>query len=570
MNNEHVCRGGFKTRPCTRIRGGFLPAIRKNRIAGFLLGDYNRDKSCSRIVCYRFLAAFMVLFLPPLYTSPEGGGNKGRLSLPLWEGDGSAYAFETKSAQFSIDLMAFANGGGSSSSAGNRLSFAVIGEGYVAVAGARSSQYRLILGMGNLLSAFNREKDARPWIADLTARTGLLGELIPQAVWQKDDDPYFSWNMALSAETSWIQGFSYALDNQPAGGITTRDTHCQFPEHSIPSGRHVFYVMPVDIRDQLQPLSALSFEIWVDTAVPAASEMLPAAGFLLADNHAVVQCRVRDAESGIAAGLTQFSLNNHTAGFSYNNDTGLLTLSSGTILQEGKNTALVKAFDNVGNSITQGWEFTVDTQPPAGSIRINNDAAAVYSAYVALNLNARDAVSAVTSVFISNDGLFDTEMTQPYAYKPLIENWKLAEADVDGEKNVFVRFRDAAGNISPSYSAHIMLRRRTPDTRILAGPDAVTEKTAVEFRFEATKPGCLFSYTTDGREWTAWTVETRAAFENLAPGNHVFQVKSGLDLNGDREITAEEEDLSPAQWVWTVRTAGTPEELREKILFWKR
>jgi hypothetical protein len=74
----------------------------------------------------------------------------------------------------------------------------------------------------------------------------------------------------------------------------------------------------------------------------------------------------------------------------------------------------------------------------------------------------------------------------------------------------------------------------------------------------------------DALEWSQWSAASAASFTGLSEGNHYFYVKSAFDLNGDGKFTIDEEDATPAQWVWNIKTKGKIEELPRKTLFWRR
>jgi hypothetical protein len=81
-------------------------------------------------------------------------------------------------------------------------------------------------------------------------------------------------------------------------------------------------------------------------------------------------------------------------------------------------------------------------------VLINNGQELTHSAYVFINIEVKDAVSGIKNVYISNDGVFDTELTHPYPYSavsPFISNWLVVQPDLDGIKTVYVKFEDMAG-----------------------------------------------------------------------------------------------------------------------------
>ncbi|MBU1125474.1 MAG: hypothetical protein KKC84_05580 [Candidatus Omnitrophica bacterium] len=500
---------------------------------------------------------------------------------PVW-------GFELSSVTFRISGITFFSGSGSSSSSGNSMQTSSIGEGLVTAGGitnsgtidgtgvtgetveeeAQSTQMAMWVGQTYVIAPW-LEPGAMKLISGLKARTDILGPAIPEATWQKDNDPYFYWLIIIEPAT-FITGFSISLDTYPDETIDTMDAVYQFPAESISSGEHIFYVLPFVPGNMAKPESLLQFALWVDTDPPNISQLVPASGEVLTNNTFTVSCGMDDQDSGLDIGATVLTINEQQVAYTYMPETKTLTYVPASAYQDGKVSILLKAFDVMGNSIAKAWDVVVDTEPPAGSILLNNGEDTTHSAYVSIAINVQDGVSGVKSMYISNDGIFDTELQHPYSYKAVITGWLVNEPDLDGKKTVYLKFEDEAGNFSASIKDDIVLRLLTPDTRIISGPSTSTQETTAEFTFEATKENCLFSYRFDNLEWSEWRLEQAAQTSGLAGGNHYFYVKSAYDLNGDEEITIDEEDATPAHWSWTVQTQAEGEGAEDKILFWKR
>jgi len=94
---------------------------------------------------------------------------------------------------------------------------------------------------------------------------------------------------------------------------------------------------------------------------------------------------------------------------------------------------------------------TVIDLPPSGSVLINNGDATTTSTSVTLTLSAIDAESTVDQMRFSNDGTA-WSTPEPFAIE---KSWTLS--DGDGEKTVYVRFRDSAGHWSAFFSDIITL-----------------------------------------------------------------------------------------------------------------
>lgn len=87
---------------------------------------------------------------------------------------------------------------------------------------------------------------------------------------------------------------------------------------------------------------------------------------------------------------------------------------------------------------------------PKGSIVINNGVSSTDFSFVNLSLSASDAGSSVTQMEISNDSSFGSAAWVPFTANAV---WNLTSGG--GQKTVYVRFEDALGNVSNTYSASI-------------------------------------------------------------------------------------------------------------------
>ena len=106
-------------------------------------------------------------------------------------------------------------------------------------------------------------------------------------------------------------------------------------------------------------------------------------------------------------------------------------------------------------TITYDYSGTlVDTTPPTGTVSINNGATTANSAYVTLNLASVDAESGMgpgALMIFSNDNI---HWSEPEAYAAT-KAWVIMPGN--GNKTVYVKYQDAAGNWSPPYSDTINL-----------------------------------------------------------------------------------------------------------------
>jgi hypothetical protein len=178
-------------------------------------------------------------------------------------------------------------------------------------------------------------------------------------------------------------------------------------------------------------------------------------------------------------------------------DSSLTTSHSVTITGLSSNTTYnfrVRSKDAAGNeAVSTNYTFTTsapaDTVAPSGSITINGGADYTNITSVTLDLSATD-VSGVTEMIISNDGVFDTEIPEPYATS---KTWTLTAGD--GKKTVYVKFKDSAGNWSSAYSDAITLDSSAPTTT--ASPGGGLYNSAISVTLTPDETAAIY-YTLDG------------------------------------------------------------------------
>lgn len=151
------------------------------------------------------------------------------------------------------------------------------------------------------------------------------------------------------------------------------------------------------------------------------------------------------------------------------------SISWGLPAGDGPKTVYVRFRDAAGNiSDTAQASIKLDTDAPAGEISINGGAAWATSPDVSLQFTnvSSDAVGMQVSMDNTN---------WPGAWSPIapVVQWSLSAGD--GEKKVYVRFKDAAGNIGQPDEAWIKLDT-TPPTGAVAvnnGAEWTTSRDAV-------------------------------------------------------------------------------------------
>ena len=109
-----------------------------------------------------------------------------------------------------------------------------------------------------------------------------------------------------------------------------------------------------------------------------------------------------------------------------------------------------------------------DATAPAGSVTINDGATYATASQVTLHLLATDQGSGVTRMQFSSDGaVWDSPV-------PFAETAPYSLPTGDGERAVYVRFSDGAGNVSDAVSDAIIVDATPPDVTISTPTDDAT------------------------------------------------------------------------------------------------
>lgn len=199
--------------------------------------------------------------------------------------------------------------------------------------------------------------------------------------------------------------------------------------------------------------------VYNDTTEPTVPVVVDEGRFTNKNSQLYTSWNASDAESGILE--YQYRIVTGTSVVRDWTSTGRFNYvtAGGLSLAEGRKYYIqVKAKNGAGlwsrgAGITDG--ITVDTIKPTGSIKINNNSPYAYNRNVILNLAATDSGSGMASgaqmCFSDEDG---TRWSTPERYAAN-KNWVLSGDS--GEKKVYVKFKDVAGNWSSVYWDSIIL-----------------------------------------------------------------------------------------------------------------
>lgn len=139
------------------------------------------------------------------------------------------------------------------------------------------------------------------------------------------------------------------------------------------------------------------------------------------------------------------------------------------------------------------WEYpaglVVDRTAPTGTVTINDGAAYANQPRVSLTLTGADALSGVTQMRFSADGVSwePADWAAAPAFATDYSNYVLSPGE--GERMVYVQLRDAAGNVSTDeISDAITVDQTEPEiTGLLAAPNQAKEGDTVQLMFSVSE-----------------------------------------------------------------------------------
>jgi len=225
--------------------------------------------------------------------------------------------------------------------------------------------------------------------------------------------------------------------------------------------------------------------IILDTTPPTGTISINDGDVYTSTTSVTLTLSASDAHSGVSK--MEFS----NDGVTWSSEEDYATSKSWTLTTgDGTKTVYVRHKDNAGNwsgpiSDTIILDTTPDSDPPTGTISINNGDIYTSTTSVTLTLSASDPGSGVSKMKFSNDGVvFSSE--EDYATS---KAWALTTNE--GTKVVYVRYKDNADNWSglTSISDTIILDTTPPTGTISINSGAVyTSTTSVTLTLSASDP----------------------------------------------------------------------------------
>ena len=249
--------------------------------------------------------------------------------------------------------------------------------------------------------------------------------------------------------------------------------------------------------------ASYSFSILADTVIPTGSINVNSSALYTASQTVTLNLSGTDTSSGISTMSFSSDNINWTEPVAYATSK-TFTLPAG----DGAKTVYVKYYDKAGNvSAVYSKSILLDTVQPTGAIDINSGAVYATSASVTLNLSGTDAGSGIAKMSFSTN---NTTWTTPETYAA---SKKLTLPSGDGNKTVYVKYYDKAGNVSAVYSKSIVLDTLPPVGTIKVNGGAIyINQAAVTLDLSASDVGSGLSqmcFSTNGTTWT--TAEDYAA-----------------------------------------------------------
>jgi hypothetical protein len=196
--------------------------------------------------------------------------------------------------------------------------------------------------------------------------------------------------------------------------------------------------------------STYSDTIMLSTVVPTCSIVVNGGDAYTISTSVMLYLTYTDAFSGVS----QVRYSNDGVWDTEDWDAPAITKLWSLTSEDGMKTVYYQVKNNVGLlSLTYSDSITLSTTFPTGSVVINNGDDSTSSVSVTLGLTYLDAISGVSQVRYSNDGVWDTENWETPA---TIRAWSLTSGDET--KTVYYQVKNNAGLTSITYSDTIILK----------------------------------------------------------------------------------------------------------------
>ncbi len=322
--------------------------------------------------------------------------------------------------------------------------------------------------------------------------------------------------LAISATDDLSGVLEMRVGNTSPG--STWEAYATSKTWNLASGADGTRTVVLEFRDRSGNVSASATDtIGVDTTPPAGTVSVQ--GGAAAVNGTAVTLALSASETVTGSGVTDMRFSND--GTTWGAWTGVAATADWSLVEgEGTKTVRAQFRDAVGNVSSSATDSIVlDLTAPSGSVVVNGDAAWTSTTSVTLSTSASDALSGVTDMRFSNDGV-SWGAWIPYA---AAAGWTLPSGD--GSRTVHAQFRDGAGNVSSPGTDSIGRDGTAPSGSItLAGGAAYATGTLVDVELSASDAlsGVVEMRFRNGTgAWGAWAPYAPAATRTIPAGDGV-------------------------------------------------
>ncbi|MGQ9583637.1 MAG: fibronectin type III domain-containing protein, partial [Thermoplasmatota archaeon] len=283
-----------------------------------------------------------------------------------------------------------------------------------------------------------------------------------------------------------------------------------------------------------------SDSIFLDRVVPSSLSVLINSGAEFSAS-ADVSLKLAASDPEPASGLWRMSLSNDGVSWSEWSDwkeeaSWSLTSGAGGSDADGQRSVVLRVMDRAGNiGGPERDTIFLDRRPPEGlSIVINDGAEYTAAATVSLAIYATDPdpASQLSEMTLANA---ESSLGSWEDFASSKGGWSLTAgaggADADGEKAVYLKVRDRAGNVGGPVKDTIFLDRAKPDKLGIAinGAAAYTTSTAVTLSLTADDPEpasgvYAMQFSSDGATWSDWEAFSASKAYTLPIGDGIKTV----------------------------------------------
>ncbi len=173
-----------------------------------------------------------------------------------------------------------------------------------------------------------------------------------------------------------------------------------------------------------------------------------------------------------------------------------MTTDGDVIRQPSRPAGATDAATNLNTTSSTDNTVTWDTTAPTGSLTMNSGATYTNSTSVTLNLNATDTNGIVSYRVANGSDCSSASFVTPFtAISPYSANPAFTLVGGDGTRTVCVQYKDAAGNLSTTYTDTIIQDTTAPTGSLTMNSGATyTNSTSVTLNLNATDTNGIVSY----------------------------------------------------------------------------